>query len=144
MTEQEAKVNDWTDGYISALNQNFYNETVKSYERMIETDSDHADYAKGKLEDLRQGDMTDLYTWKVIKGRKYNKIVQQEWDENLHRYRNGSVHAFVDRKTGEVYKPAGWQNVAKHVRYDMRIIKDREFLHNPDNISWAGGHLYIR
>ena len=43
MTEQEAKVNDWTDGYISALNQNFYNETVKSYERMIETDSDHAD-----------------------------------------------------------------------------------------------------
>ena len=61
-----------------------------------------------------------------------------------YEYKNGSVHAFIDKNTGEVYKAASWQNPAKHVRYDMRIIKDREFLHNPDNIDWAGGHLYMR
>ena len=66
------------------------------------------------------------------------------FDEDENRFRNGSVHCFIDKKTGEVYKAASWQNPAKHVRYDMRIIKDREFLHNPDNIDWAGGHLYMR
>ncbi|SVE35764.1 uncharacterized protein METZ01_LOCUS488618, partial [marine metagenome] len=59
-------------------------------------------------------------------------------------YRQGSVTAFVDRSTGEVYKPASWRAPAKHVRYDLRLIKDREFLHNPANTDWAGGHLYMR
>ena len=26
---------------------------------------------------------------------------------------------------------------AKHVRFDMRIIKEREFLHNPKNTDWV-------
>ena len=51
---------------------------------------------------------------------------------------------FVDRVTGEVYKPAGWKAPAKHVRFDMRIIEHREFLHNPKNVGWAGGYLYLR
>ena len=59
-------------------------------------------------------------------------------------YREGSVHAFVDKKTGQVYKPASWQAPAKHVRYDLRIIKEREFLFNSNNTGWAGGYLYLR
>jgi len=54
------------------------------------------------------------------------------------------VTAFIDKNTGEVYKPASWKAPAKHVRFDMRIIKEREFLHNPKNVDWAGGHLYMR
>ena len=85
-------------------------------------------------------------------GRKYIKVIQQEyrrvshWEDpqEVFEYRDGSVHAFVDKKTGEVYKPAGWAKPAKHVRFDMRIIKEREFLHNPANVDWAGGHLYMR
>ena len=46
--------------------------------------------------------------------------------------------------TGEVYKPASWKAPAKHVRYDLRIIREREFLLNPKNCDWAGGHLYMR
>ena len=63
------------------------------------------------------------------------------------QYKERSVHAFVDRKTGQVYKPASWNAPAKHVRYDMRIITEREFLHNAKNLGvsgWAGGYLYIR
>ena len=36
-TEQELKVDSWTADYVTALNENFYNYQVKSYERMIET-----------------------------------------------------------------------------------------------------------
>ena len=52
------------------------------------------------------------------------------------------VHAFVDRKTGEVYKPASYKAPAKHVRYDLRIIKEREACLN--NADWAGSYLYLR
>ena len=67
-------------------------------------------------------------------GRKYIKVIQD----------NGGVHAFVNKKTGEVYKPAGWAKPAKHVRFDMRIISDRAKLHNPHYTDWAGGYLYLR
>ena len=141
-TEQELKVDSWTADYVTALNENFYNYQVKSYERMIDTQDSL--YAQERLEVIKGRNPKDLYTWKVYKGRKYNKIVQREFDEREGKFRDGSVHAFVDKYTGEVYKPAGWANPAKHVRYDMRIIKERESLHNPDKIDWAGGHLYMR
>ena len=73
-------------------------------------------------------------TFRLETGRKYLKVVQND----------GGVHAFVDRKTGEVYKPASWKSPAKHVRFDLRIINDRELLHNPKFIDWAGGYLYMR
>lgn len=141
-TEQELKVDSWTADYVTALNENFYNYQVRSYERMIDTQDSL--YAQERLEVIKGRNPKDLYTWKVYKGRKYNKIVQREFDERQGKFRDGSVHAFVDKYTGEVYKPAGWANPAKHVRYDMRIIKERESLHNPDKIDWAGGHLYMR
>ena len=68
-------------------------------------------------------------------GRKYHKIVM---DGNGSR----SVHAFVDKKTGEVYKSASWKAPAKGVRYDLRIISQREWL--MENADWAGGYLYAR
>ena len=142
-TEQELKVDSWTADYVTALNENFYNYQVESYTRMVERD-ESSDYAKERLEQIKHRNPRDLYTWKVYKGRKYNKIVQREFDEREGKFRDGSVHAFIDKYTGEVYKPAGWANPAKHVRYDMRIIKERESLHNPDKIDWAGGHLYMR
>lgn len=67
-------------------------------------------------------------------GRKYHKIVME--------YENGSlsVHAFVDKKTGEVYKPASIKSPAKGVRFDLRLIEQREWLF--ENADWAGGYLY--
>jgi len=53
-----------------------------------------------------------------------------------------SVHAFVDKKTGEVYKPASFKAPAKIVRYNLLLIKDREWL--LENADWAGGYLYVR
>ena len=66
------------------------------------------------------------------KGKKYYKIVEK----------NGGVHAFVNKQTGEVYKPASWSSPAKHVRYNLSIIEDRKRCF--DNADWAGGYLYLR
>ena len=70
--------------------------------------------------------------FKLELGRKYWKITAK----------NQGVHAFIDRNTGQVYKPASYKSPAKHVRYDLRIIKDREYLF--DNADWAGSYLYLR
>ena len=95
---------------------------------------------------LRYPDSSEPIKFRMEFGRKYIKIIQQNYDtfRDLNEYRDGGVHAFVDRNTGEVYKPASWKSPAKHVRYDMRIIKHRDFLHNPANVDWAGGYLYMR
>ena len=139
---QDTKVKEWTADYITALNDNFYNHQVDTYQRMI-SEGRYTDHAIDQLRNVKTRDATYLYTCKALEGRKYFKIVYQTFDEDDNRFRLGSVHAFIDKHTGEVYKAASWQHPAKHVRFDMRIIKDREFLHDPDQIDWAGGHLYM-
>jgi len=79
--------------------------------------------------------------FEVVVGRKYHKIVMYDLDINGERW-SGGVHAFIDKKTGEVYKPASWKSPAKHVRYDLRIINQREYVMN--HCDWAGGYLYLR
>ena len=83
---------------------------------------------------LRYPNSNTSVTFTMQFGRKYIKVIQD----------NTSVHAFIDRNTGEVYKPAGWKSPAKIVRYDLRLISDRQKLHDPKFTDWAGGYLYIR
>ena len=67
-------------------------------------------------------------------GRKYHKLIMET--ESGSR----SVHAFVDKKTGEVYKPASFKAPAKHVRYNLLSIESREECF--ERADWAGGYLY--
>jgi hypothetical protein len=53
-----------------------------------------------------------------------------------------SVHAFVDKQTGQVYKSASWKAPAKGVRFDLRIIEQRKWLMR--HADWAGSYLYAR
>ena len=79
--------------------------------------------------------------------RAYSKAkISESFDEfqGRNKWRDTTVHAFVDRVTGEVYKPAGWSKPAKHVRYDLSNDFDRDKLHDPNRIDWAGGYLYLR
>jgi hypothetical protein len=80
------------------------------------------------------------YKFVIESGRKYHKIIMEVPNDN--RPPSRSVHAFVDKKTGEVYKPASFKSPAKIVRYDLRIIEQREWL--LENADWAGGYLYVR
>jgi len=92
---------------------------------------------------LRYPDSSSDIDFIMESGRKYWKIVQHSLDRNGERW-SGGVHAFVDRNTGEVYKPASYKSPAKIVRFDLRLIEDRVKLHNPNFTDWAGGYLYLR
>ncbi|MEL0120092.1 MAG: hypothetical protein VXB01_14225 [Opitutae bacterium] len=76
------------------------------------------------------------YKFYIEEGRKYHKIIME--CENGSR----SVHAFVDKKTGSVYKPASFKAPAKHERFNLCLIKDREWLYA--NADWSGQYLYAR
>ena len=93
--------------------------------------NDSSDFTNDRIEAIKNG---DHYKFVVESGRKYHKIVQTD------KSGSQSVHAFVDKKTGELYKAASFKAPAKGVRFDLRLIKDREFVLK--NCDWAGGYLY--
>ncbi|CAF34120.1 hypothetical protein S-PM2d056 [Synechococcus phage S-PM2] len=69
-------------------------------------------------------------------GRKYHKVFMHIGD------RRDSIHAFIDKKTGDVYKPASTKAPAKGVRYNVLSIASREEMF--ERCDWAGGYLYMR
>ena len=79
---------------------------------------------------------SDDYKFYIESGRKYHKIIMETGGGSR------SVHAFVDKKTGEVYKAASFKSPAKGVRFNLCIISDREWL--LENADWAGGYLYMK
>ena len=79
---------------------------------------------------------SDPYKFYIESGRKYHKIVMETESQSK------SVHAFVDKKTGEVYKAASYKAPAKIVRYNLLNIASRDLCFA--NADWAGGYLYIR
>lgn len=119
-----------------SLRQNFIDYSIRSHQRSMNKsglDLSVIAYHQACIDDLKSGNCGYEYT--VETGRKYHKIMMNA---------NGSrsVHAFVDRKTGDVYKPASIKSPAKGVRFNLLIIKEREYLLNPANCDWAGGYLY--
>ena len=143
--QQEMKnIEEYAQTLCDTLEENFKQDSIMSYKRMAMTDSG---YATKRLEEIENG-TANLYKFVVQKGRKYLKIINQQFDDMgpnpSYEYRNGSVHAFIDRETGDVYKPASWNKPAKHVRYNLLERSDRNFLFDWKNVGWAGGYLYMR
>jgi hypothetical protein len=122
-----------TYALCEALRQNYIDYSIKMHKHSMDSNLDNLEYHQAQIDKLKQG--TSDYNFYPETGRKYHKIIMNA---------NGSrsVHAFVDKKTGEVYKSASWKSPAKGVRYDLRLIKDREWLF--ENADWAGGYLYAK
>ena len=126
----QLKVHEWCLMLCDALEHNFIEESIKR-QQFFADNTDDKQYHLDRIDAIRNG---DHYTYVIETGRKYHKIIMV--DNSGSR----SVHAFVDKKTGEVYKPASFKSPAKGVRYDLRLIGDREQLMK--NADWAGGYLY--
>ena len=142
----ETRVAGWVQTYADTITKNYREYHIQTLKGNLS--GNYPEYAREQLDEIENG-TANLMWFKVYSGKRYYKIVQQEfetWEKSKYygQYRDGSVHAFVDKKTGQVYKPASWQAPAKHVRFDLRIIKEREFLFNSNNTGWAGGYLYLR
>ena len=149
----QRRIEDHVIKYCETLEENFKQYTIRSYKRNIESPTSatvgNKSYYEERLEEIENG-TANLYKFDYQVGKKYIKVFNLQYQESCDYYnrpagyRAGSVTAFIDKNTGEVYKPASWKAPAKHVRFDLRLIQDREFLFNPNNIDWAGGHLYMR
>ena len=147
----QRRIEDYVIKYCEALEENFKQYSLNSYKRNIEEQRfpENTKYYQERVDEIENG-TANLYKFDYQVGKKYIKVFNLQYSEandyynRPAGYRQGSVTAFIDKNTGEVYKPASWKAPAKHVRFDLRIIKEREFLHNPKNVDWAGGHLYMR
>ena len=149
----QKRVENWVSEYCDALEENFKQYSINSYKRNLENPTKltegYKSYYEEQLQKIEDG-TEKLYKFDYQVGKKYIKVFNLQYSEandyynRPAGYRQGSVTAFIDKSTGQVYKPASWKAPAKHVRFDLRLIQDREFLFNPNNISWAGGHLYMR
>ena len=142
----DQKIEKWTWQLCRSLEKNYEN----YHRRMITSNSERyegeiSQYAKDQLESLNNG-TANLMKFRMEFGRKYIKIIQQDYDtfQDRNEYRDGSVHAFIDRNRGEVYKHASWKSTDKIVRYELRLLTDRAKLHDPEFTTWAGGYLYLR
>jgi len=121
----------YTQMLCEALEQDFVQTSIKRAQFLMPS-SDNPQYWEERIEEYKAG--KDVYKFSIVTGRKYHKIVQTCSDGAQ------SVHAFVDKKTGELYKAASWKAPAKDVRFDLRIIEQREWV--LENCDWAGGYLY--
>ena len=141
--ELRENVKVWTEQYRDAITQNYKEYHIRSLQRNLS--GDYPEYAQQQLDELENG-TAKLMKFRIQEGRRYYKIIQQNYDtfQNRNEYRDGSVHSFVDKNTGEVYMAASWSSPAKHVRFDMRVIRDRTLMHTPSFVTWNTGYLYMR
>jgi hypothetical protein len=137
----QLNVTKWTLMLCDALKQNYIDYSIRSHERSLFRDFGETSVAHHEscIEKLKNGECD--YDFVFESGHKYHKVIMVI-DNGPDRSPSRGVHAFIDKKTGEVYKFATWKSPAKGVRYDMRIIEQREWL--LENADWSGGYLYAR
>ena len=118
---------------IEALKDNYRQYAIRGHQKFVD-DVDTQEYHARKIDELKSGILPIDY--QVETGKKYHKVIFIDGGGSR------SVHAFIDKQTGEVYKSASWKAPAKGVRYDLRLIADREYL--LQNADWSGSYLYAK
>ena len=127
------------EDYVNQLVDRLEAQYKEHHIRMISNFT--SDYSKKQLESIKNG-TANLMRFNVIEGRKYWKIFSYEYDDYKGEYKQSSINCFVDKKTGDVFKPASYNKPAKHVRYNLLDEDSRaNCLLRAD---WAGGYLYLR
>ena len=140
-------IKDYTQHYCKAITENYKLYHMRTLQGNLS--GNYPEYAQQQLDEIENG-TANLMKFEIREGKKYYKIVQVEfetWEGSKYykQYRDASVHAFVDKNNGNVYKPASWKAPhTKHVRFTFQEPKDIRFLLEPRNVDWAGGYLYLR
>ena len=142
----EDRVAGWVQTYADTITKNYRDYHIRTLKGNLS--GNYPEYAREQLDAIENG-TANLMKFVVKTGKRYYKIVQQEfetWEKsrNYGKYADGSVHCFVDKETGDVYKPASWSAPAKHIRFSFQNEADIKFLLNPDNVTWTSGYLYMR
>ena len=133
MTELSNKVTvlKYTAMLCNALVDHNLRHSIRLREQTLKSRPDSKS-TKEQLEMLKMGITKVTFIFET--GRKYHKIL--EIDSRGDR----STHAFVDKETGDVFKPASHKSPAKGVRYNLL---DEESRNNCLKYAdWSGGYLY--
>lgn len=118
---------------IEALKDNYREYSIRGHQKFV-NDDDTKEYHQQRIDELRNGILPIDYV--IETGKKYHKVIMVDGGSSR------SVHCFIDKQTGSVLKSASWKAPAKGERYNLLIIKEREWLF--ENASWCGGYLYKR
>ena len=129
MPSTQQEILKYTEMLCGALKQNFIEENIRRHKFLIPS-SDNPQYHEDRIQEFKDGKCD--YDFVIESGRKYHKVVMV----NNQR----SVHAFVDKKTGELYKAASWRSPAKDVRCNLSDSASSEHVH--EHCYWPGGYLY--
>jgi len=133
MTEQSKKVTvlKYTALLCNALVDHYIHHSIRLSEQTLKSRPDSKS-TKERLEMLKLGITKVSFIFET--GRKYHKILE------IDSRGSQSTHAFVDKETGDVFKPASYKSPAKGVRYNLLDEESRN-----DCIKyaeWTGGYLY--
>ena len=132
---KEQLVRERTETLCKVLKADYINHSIISHQHSIYLadagDSFSTNYHQSCIDALTNGECD--YDFFIKEGRKYLKIVMSAQGSE-------SVHAFVDKKTGEVYKAASYKGPAKGVRFDLNIPEHRAWL--LENADLAGSYHY--
>ena len=135
------QVEKYTRTLCEVIRQDFIREGIQRHKRdhffaVNAGDDFGAEYHQSCIQDLQDGIIDEHWIYEA--GRKYYKIIHICDSQHCQQR---SVHAFVDKKTGDVYKPAGWKSPAKYVRFNLIDEISREECYS--RCDWAGGYLYL-
>ena len=141
LTTNELKVLSRVDILCGALEKDYENDSIRLHESSLRDEMHYSPYHEEQLAAIEDG-TANLNKFVSYAGKRYHKIIMQEYGRRGEGYQDSTVHAFIDKKTGEVFKPAGWQGPAKHVRYNL--LEENSYNECLFKASWAGGYLYMR
>ena len=134
-------VENYANLLCSALYEDIKSNEIRTHRQAIDASKDETrqdpswvEYHKKKLVEIENNGVGHEFS--IESGRKYHKLIHK-WKDNGSQ----SVHAFIDKKTGDVYKPASWKAPAKYVRFNLLDDNSREECLK--RCDWAGGYLYL-
>lgn len=128
--EQQQLILERCEGLCWALRDQYCDYQIRSYKISQAKDPDNC-YWQQRIDEYMVGEFSMRFV--IESGRKYHKIIMEDGA-------NRSVHAFVDKKSGDVYKAASWKAPAKGVRYNLVSKDNYEML--KARCDWSGGYLY--
>ena len=136
----------YTESLVNALEDHYRLHTVKSHQNAIAkngiVDESYVGWHQEQLDKIREGSYDYGMRFYIVEGRKYLRIEEETSVNHDGSITQKHIHAFVNKKTGEVFKPASWKAPAKHVRYNLMDAQSRQNCYR--NADWAGSYLYLR
>jgi hypothetical protein len=126
------KVLHYTQTLCEVLRTNYQSYRIDSHRKYIEK-GENVEWHEEQIDKLCLGEGVPEFSINTL--RKYHKIIMKDYNQS-------HVHLFVDKETGDVYKPASFKSPAKGVRYNLIDDTSREEMYK--RADFAGSYLYAR